>query len=199
MFDDDQFLISAKRPPSSTVRGSAHPGQRRKSTIPWNLVPAFASAYPSPPMSNPPSPTRHLPELSFQSSTGVEQSIPPITAPTTTTGVALTQERPTAYSTTFDSSPFTPQSLQPQSRAPPPFTYTPTGPISGYGAGEAVGTQYSAQHTGEGDSSGLRGGRKSKAHVASACVNCKRAHLSCDVQRPCARCVAAGKQVSLSR
>jgi hypothetical protein len=32
--------------------------------------------------------------------------------------------------------------------------------------------------------------------VASACVNCKRAHLSCDVQRPCARCVASGKQVS---
>jgi hypothetical protein len=33
--------------------------------------------------------------------------------------------------------------------------------------------------------------------VASACVNCKRAHLSCDVQRPCARCVASGKQVSV--
>jgi hypothetical protein len=40
-----------------------------------------------------------------------------------------------------------------------------------------------------------RGGRKSKAHVASACINCKRAHLSCDVSRPCARCVSAGKQV----
>ncbi|KAK3073605.1 hypothetical protein LTR53_004660 [Teratosphaeriaceae sp. CCFEE 6253] len=40
----------------------------------------------------------------------------------------------------------------------------------------------------------LRGGRRSKTHVASACVNCKRAHLSCDVQRPCARCVASGKQ-----
>jgi hypothetical protein len=40
-------------------------------------------------------------------------------------------------------------------------------------------------------------GRKSKAHVASACFNCKRAHLSCDDQRPCARCVASGKQVSI--
>ncbi len=38
--------------------------------------------------------------------------------------------------------------------------------------------------------------RRNKAHVASACVNCKRAHLSCDVQRPCARCIAGGKQVS---
>ncbi|KAK4494194.1 hypothetical protein PRZ48_014492 [Zasmidium cellare] len=42
--------------------------------------------------------------------------------------------------------------------------------------------------------SSSKGGRKSKAHVASACINCKRAHLSCDVNRPCARCVASGKQ-----
>jgi hypothetical protein len=40
--------------------------------------------------------------------------------------------------------------------------------------------------------------RRTKAHVASACVNCKKAHLSCDVQRPCGRCVASGKQVSSS-
>ncbi|KAF2721572.1 hypothetical protein K431DRAFT_303329 [Polychaeton citri CBS 116435] len=42
--------------------------------------------------------------------------------------------------------------------------------------------------------SGARAGRKAKAHVASACINCKKAHLSCDVSRPCARCVATGKQ-----
>ena len=41
--------------------------------------------------------------------------------------------------------------------------------------------------------------RRTKAHVASACVNCKRAHLSCDIQRPCIRCVATGKQVRCSR
>jgi hypothetical protein len=39
--------------------------------------------------------------------------------------------------------------------------------------------------------------RRTKAHVAAACVNCKKAHLSCDVQRPCGRCVASSKQVSL--
>ena len=38
--------------------------------------------------------------------------------------------------------------------------------------------------------------RRTKAHVASACVNCKKAHLSCDIQRPCGRCVSSGKQVS---
>jgi hypothetical protein len=40
--------------------------------------------------------------------------------------------------------------------------------------------------------------RRTKAHVASACVNCKKAHLSCDVQRPCGRCVSSGKQVSFT-
>ena len=43
----------------------------------------------------------------------------------------------------------------------------------------------------------VRPARRAKAHVASACVNCKRAHLSCDVQRPCSRCVAGGKEVRL--
>ncbi|KAF2495955.1 hypothetical protein BU16DRAFT_549623 [Lophium mytilinum] len=38
--------------------------------------------------------------------------------------------------------------------------------------------------------------RRTKQHVASACVNCKKAHLSCDVQRPCIRCLHAGKQDS---
>lgn len=38
--------------------------------------------------------------------------------------------------------------------------------------------------------------RRTKSHVASACINCKKAHLSCDVQRPCQRCVSSGKQVS---
>ncbi|KAK6499805.1 hypothetical protein TWF481_010162 [Arthrobotrys musiformis] len=38
--------------------------------------------------------------------------------------------------------------------------------------------------------------RRAKAHVPSACVNCKNAHLACDVQRPCPRCVSTGKQDS---
>ncbi|KAI7882223.1 hypothetical protein K492DRAFT_206263 [Lichtheimia hyalospora FSU 10163] len=32
-----------------------------------------------------------------------------------------------------------------------------------------------------------------KSHVPSACVNCKKAHLACDVSRPCKRCVSSGK------
>ncbi|KAJ2961131.1 hypothetical protein NQZ79_g3648 [Umbelopsis isabellina] len=38
--------------------------------------------------------------------------------------------------------------------------------------------------------------RGSKNHVSSACINCKRAHLACDVARPCKRCVALGKEDS---
>lgn len=32
-----------------------------------------------------------------------------------------------------------------------------------------------------------------KAHVSSACLNCKRAHLACDAERPCRRCTKLGK------
>lgn len=39
--------------------------------------------------------------------------------------------------------------------------------------------------------------RRTKAHVASACVNCKKKHLGCDAARPCRRCVLSGKAVSL--
>ncbi|KAJ5933319.1 hypothetical protein N7454_005648 [Penicillium verhagenii] len=38
--------------------------------------------------------------------------------------------------------------------------------------------------------------RRTKAHVASACVNCKKKHLGCDPARPCRRCVLAGKASS---
>lgn len=39
--------------------------------------------------------------------------------------------------------------------------------------------------------------RRTKAHVASACVNCKKKHLGCDPARPCRRCVLSGKEVSV--
>ncbi|KAF3350353.1 hypothetical protein VdG2_01489 [Verticillium dahliae VDG2] len=36
--------------------------------------------------------------------------------------------------------------------------------------------------------------RKTKGHVASACVPCKKAHLRCDARRPCSRCLSNGKE-----
>lgn len=41
--------------------------------------------------------------------------------------------------------------------------------------------------------------RRAKAHVPSACVNCKRKHLACETKRPCNRCVQTGKEVSKSK
>ncbi|PGH18415.1 hypothetical protein AJ79_00484 [Helicocarpus griseus UAMH5409] len=41
-----------------------------------------------------------------------------------------------------------------------------------------------------------RSTRRAKAHVASACVNCKRKHLGCDSARPCRRCISAGKETT---
>ena len=41
---------------------------------------------------------------------------------------------------------------------------------------------------------GLAGGEKRRGrHVARACQHCKKAHLACDEQRPCKRCVRLGK------
>ncbi|KAL2260538.1 hypothetical protein VTK26DRAFT_5424 [Humicola hyalothermophila] len=38
--------------------------------------------------------------------------------------------------------------------------------------------------------------RKAKGHVASACVPCKKAHLRCDAQRPCSRCLSNNKEAA---
>lgn len=38
--------------------------------------------------------------------------------------------------------------------------------------------------------------RRQKAHVPSACVNCKRKHLACETKRPCNRCIQTGKEVT---
>ncbi|UZJ53858.1 hypothetical protein CBS101457_003178 [Exobasidium rhododendri] len=43
----------------------------------------------------------------------------------------------------------------------------------------------------DGDDSNAR--KLAKSHVPSACLNCKRAHLACDVSRPCRRCINLGK------
>ncbi|KAK9236004.1 hypothetical protein V1525DRAFT_408245 [Lipomyces kononenkoae] len=44
-----------------------------------------------------------------------------------------------------------------------------------------------------------RGTRRSRANVIAACSNCKKAHLACDVGRPCQRCIHLRKEVRLSR
>ncbi|KAK1071850.1 hypothetical protein LTR74_002950 [Friedmanniomyces endolithicus] len=157
-------------------------------TYPWLI------AYPSPPMSNPPSPPRTLP---FQP--------PSITGPTpsaTSTPGSITTFVP-AFATSLSSAqPGLPPTFTNQPFITAPFAWPqppgPTGHIASYRPPPIFhGTSSSSiDAPSSSNEAGLstRGGRRSKTHVASACVNCKRAHLSCDVQRPCTRCVSSGKQ-----
>lgn len=90
-----------------------------------------------------------------------------------------------------------PGQAQPSSQMGP-FGYAPFGATSslspGYG-GPTLALQQPASLASQVPLRNTKTARRNKAHVASACVNCKRAHLSCDVQRPCTRCVTSGKEV----
>lgn len=82
-----------------------------------------------------------------------------------------------------------------------PASYFPSfgsGPSHGYGPSvPSSSVTVGLQETQSGYSQvSPRATRKVKAHVASACVNCKKKHLRCDSARPCQRCVQSGKEVS---
>lgn len=169
---------------------------KRKRGQPAPTVRTVRQGYPSPPMSNPPSPTR--PSIARSLSTAGESSY-------ATTAALPTTSAPFTATTTSSILPFQALTQVTGSTIAPPLTQTSSssnvGPASSgsvdLASGQNVFTvgQLSTVGSSIDDSAATRSGRKSKAHVASACMNCKRAHLSCDVQRPCARCVASSKQV----
>lgn len=167
--------------------------------------------YPSPPMSSPPSPPR-----TFFATSGVQDSrqqpaydprgapppapshsrpeVPSISREANTAPIATL---PLPTSTTFQpsfysGSPRLPTSVQPTlaernyfpQRAAVPLTNQPAA-VQISEIGRVAGPLRSG-----------RSNRRGKTHVQKACVNCKKAHLSCDAQRPCARCVSSGRQVS---
>ena len=164
---------------------------RRKSAHLWDIIPGATKGYPSPPMSSPPSPTRRPSDLTLPP-THSEQFQPTSTIP------PLTSATP-AYSTQQTTAPATTSGLaKPDVPAYHPSASFATGLGSatfGSAASPYVSTSY-AQPAVAHQRTRSHDARKAKTHVASACINCKRAHLSCDVQRPCTRCVASGKQVS---
>ncbi|KAK9345835.1 hypothetical protein V1522DRAFT_406192 [Lipomyces starkeyi] len=66
----------------------------------------------------------------------------------------------------------------------------PSGPLS-----DAASQPPSSSSTALARSTSAGGGmRRPKSHVITACSNCKKAHLACDVARPCQRCINLGKQ-----
>ena len=166
--------------------------------------------YPSPPMSGPPSPAQSSAELAGRTVSGTTPLIPAVT--TSASSFISTLQPPPALTQRSlpesgpESIPEPPTSAEASRLPPPPFPPPSSGltgpqcpPLGTHQSAQALSGRESTTTLGAtvAETSSTRTGRKSKAHVASACVNCKRAHLSCDIQRPCARCVASGKQVHL--
>lgn len=178
---------------------------------------ASEASYPSPPMSNPPSPS-----VSARSTTEVEIANPPFRTLTTVASPKASTAPYTlpAISSSLTSdpsqSPIQPWHNYTSSAADQPLSSpAPRGTASAADlatmeilssapriaesrSAQALLSQNSLERSNisrEQNVSRSRQTRRTKAHVASACVNCKKAHLSCDIQRPCTRCVATGKQV----
>jgi hypothetical protein len=183
---------------------------------------AEQQSYPSPPMSEPPSPSRRPAHTSEPSRTsyhasGVSSRGPEAGLPLPPPSPALFDPRPALATQahhqrqvyageqrpreqqlhnqpgrTIEQSPFG------SVHALPDYTYgfQPTA-VPRYAGGHHAGpTVQQGAMIPPPPARPIKPARRTKAHVASACVNCKKAHLSCDVQRPCGRCVSSGKQVS---
>jgi hypothetical protein len=157
---------------------------------------------PSPPMSGSPSP-EDPPEPPQIAGRRRKRSTTPPTGTTGTTGTTATSQTPTEQDSSRRRATQQPGALELATTAvtaPPsysssypsaqPFGYGPSGPSIINSAATTLETQF-----GSGDVA-PRATRKTKAHVASACVNCKKKHLRCDNARPCRRCVQSGKEVS---
>lgn len=197
MIDGFSLLTLAhhQRPSSHDNFSLRHATLRRKSAHLWDTAHGATSGYPSPPMSSPPSPSRRPSDLTLPSTRG-EQFLPISTNP------PLPSSTP-GHSLQPATSP--PVSLEPAksdaSAYHPPASFATglrTAVTFGSSSGPYAATQYAPPPPISHQRTASHDARKAKTHVASACVNCKRAHLSCDVQRPCARCVASGKQVSVT-
>ncbi|KAM3424055.1 hypothetical protein BST61_g11394 [Cercospora zeina] len=198
MRDEGRVICLPRRPPEPILSSLRSERPTRKVRLLSLAHQRIAVPYPSPPMSNPPSPRRpprHEPASPLREPrTAVATPAPPVTSPSMPVAAAISPaygpvSHPSgasalfrhAYPTATISHPARPSSSYGTTQSHPSFV--------GHPASFASATSSSTDAP-----TGQRGGRKSKAHVASACINCKRAHLSCDVNRPCTRCVSTGKQ-----
>lgn len=162
-------------------------------------TPCWASL-PSPPMSGSPPPEHpfELPQVAGRrrkrSDTHDTHTPSPTSTPIVTQATNVSETRPEQLRQLPASTGI---SIQPVTW-PTPYPATQS---YGYGVGASlvagtVTSPFQPQY-GPGPSS-PKSARKSKAHVGSACVNCKRKHLRCDSSRPCHRCVQSGQEVGRS-
>lgn len=161
-------------------------------------VPAWASL-PTPPMSGtpPPEPPSDPQQLAGRRRKRDETPPPSSTRP----------ELPQSNPSNLFRSPLVQQTAQPygdfsrigrtseQSMLPPPQAMPwEQHPTYGSGSGQGYALVASSIQPQRPQIS-PRATRKVKAHVASACINCKKKHLRCDESRPCKRCVQSGREV----
>ena len=156
-------------------------------------VPCGASL-PSPPMSGspplevPPEPSQQAGRRRKRSDTPTTQESSPV-VPSTSVSAEGRLER-------HDVLP-----AIPGSSIPPPTWRMPTSTSPSYGFGSSstmvMGPAPNPFHPPypRTPMAAPRSTRKSKVHVPSACVNCKKKHLRCDNTRPCHRCTQSGKEV----
>lgn len=184
------------------------PRQPRKRTLTWQIT----LSYPSPPMSSSPSPLRKLSDVPSTNTTSAVSLLATAVSSISASGTSAISLPPIpsniAQATPSGSQPL-PLPIEPvvsTAALPPLATRKPSSsgqgdvPLADTQSVSSVGVAPDAQTTAgpaplASLSTAAAGGRRSKAHVANACSNCKRAHLSCDVDRPCNRCIQTGKTV----
>lgn len=159
-------------------------------------TPCWASL-PSPPMSGSPPPEHPIETLQAagrrrkRSDTSTTSAPSPVRAPVVATATIVSESRAERRGDVVASTGI---SIQPAVwSAPYPVTQS-----YGFGAGASVlsgpaPSPFQPQYVA--GASSPKSTRKSKVHVPSACVNCKRKHLRCDNSRPCPRCIQSGKEV----
>ncbi|KAI2637123.1 hypothetical protein GGS26DRAFT_588671 [Hypomontagnella submonticulosa] len=176
-------------------------------------------AYPSPPMSgSPPPPPKPYPEVGDRGQGGFQPAshdayrpsstvpggeyraappqptlLPPTTRPFAPEGP---ERMPYSYHRP-DEAMGRPMSYAPQPGPMVPQPQYPLPPVVGPSLGPSPYPVPSNPQSAENPPyTSPKSQRKTKGHVASACVPCKRAHLRCDAQRPCSRCLSNGKEDS---
>ncbi|KEQ72449.1 hypothetical protein M436DRAFT_48601 [Aureobasidium namibiae CBS 147.97] len=171
---------------------------------PWQLIPS----YPSPPMSSPPSPQRKVSDIQPPTATTYSELTHSGTATSSETSITGTDFTlpPVSAGVLASTLPSIPQSFAPTTTAASSEVPRTKSPSSSESLALLHRTESASSASNVPDplatagpsiarsfSNIGRSGKRAKAHVANACNNCKRAHLSCDVERPCGRCVATGK------
>lgn len=179
---------------STNARGcsprAAFPSQSMSGSPPAEEEPSVTSTEAT--SANPPTsePAGEAEETTTRTTTTTEDvsSSSSITATTTATTTGTAQPLPAASEP--PSTAHIPPKYEDQSAAP-----YPTSPRAIAGAASLL-PPFEASVPGPATRSlTQKSTRRTKAHVASACVNCKKKHLGCDPARPCRRCVLAGKAV----